>query len=487
MKNHDTRCTRRDVLAGSATLAGLAAVPAPLIAAANGAKHDFAPLAGSLQGGLITPEHPAYDAARHVWNGMIDRHPAAIAQCTGVADVVAAVDFARENDIPITVRGGGHNVAGKAVRDGALMIDLGQMHGIWVDADARRARAQGGTRWGAFDRETLARNLYTTGGTVSTTGVAGLTLGGGLGWLMRKHGLTCDNLAGAEVVTAGGDVLRADADQNADLFWALRGGGGNFGIVTSFDFELHEQQPVTGGMAIFAGDRTRDVLQFFREYTAELPDSVTTMAGCFLAPGEGSNPPQPMAWIAVCHTGPEDEGRRLVAPIKDFGPVQDFIGPMPYSALQTMFDDGAAPGARNYWRSAFMQDFADDVIDTMVASAAELPPPGSMMLVEHLGGAISRVDEGETAYSHRGAQFNVSILSSWTDAAADDRYSAWTRSFGDELRSFSDGGAYVNYMAGDMSGAEVKAMYDANFGRLRSVKRKYDPDNFFNSNQNIAP
>ena len=483
--------TRRELLVNSAAAAGLATLGAPLAAMARGdeaAGTEFAALRDQLQGSLVLPGDTDYNAARTVWNGMIDRYPAAVARCRGVSDVMAAVRFARDNDIPATVRGGGHNVAGKALRDGALTIDLGPMQGIRVDVGKRRGRAQGGVRWGAFDRETLAHDLVTTGGTVSTTGVAGLTLGGGLGWLMRKHGLSCDNLVSADVVTADGEFLVASETENADLFWALRGGGGNFGVVTSFEFALHPAEPVIGGMTIYRGDRLRDLLHFFRDYTATAPDSVTAMAGALVGPPETPIAGETGCWFAVCHSGPEADGERALEPVRSFGePLLGGVGPMPYATLQTMFDGGATAGGRNYWRSNFMRTLGDDVIDLIVLHAADLPRPASMVLVEHLGGAVARVAGDATAFSSRDARYDVSLLSRWTDPADDDASIAWTRSVGDELRQHATGGAYVNYMAADEDAARVRATYEANFRRLVEVKRKYDPENFFSSNFNIAP
>jgi FAD/FMN-containing dehydrogenase len=437
---------------------------------------------------LIEPADQRYEEARKVWNGMIDKRPAAIALCAGVADVIDVVRFARDNDMPVSVRGGGHNVAGKALKNGAITIDLGPMHGIWVDARRKRALVQGGARWGAFDRETLAHNLATTGGTVTTTGVGGLTLGGGLGWLMRKHGLSCDNVVSANVVTADGATLTASGSENSDLFWAIRGGGGNFGIVTSFEFQLHAVEPIVGGMAIYPGNQLRDLLHFYRDYTAKAPDSLTAMAGALVGPPGTSVEGQMAGWMAVCHSGPVADGERLVKPVKEFGsPALDLIGPTDYRTIQTMFDAGSGPGARNYWRTNFMKELGDDAIDAILARADEIPPPGSLILLEHLGGAVARVGEHETAFANRGANYNVSVLGSWVHASDDEKNIAWVRKFGDELRSFATGGAYVNYMASDESPEHVRAAYEANFKRLVDVKRKYDPTNFFSANQNIAP
>jgi FAD/FMN-containing dehydrogenase len=441
-----------------------------------------------LRGEVITPSDPAYDGARRLWNGMIDKHPAAIARCSGVADVIDVVNFSRKRGLPVTVRGGGHNVAGKALRDGAIAIDLSPMRGIRVDPNLRTGRAQGGVLWGEFDRETLVFDLVCTGGTVSTTGVAGLTLGGGLGWLMRKHGLSCDNLVSADIVTADGRLVTANDAENDDLFWAIRGGGGNFGVVTSFEFALHNLEPIVGGLAMYPEKMLRDLLPFYRDFTSSAPDSVTTMAGVMVGPPGTPVEGQNAGWVAVAHSGPTSEGKRLLKPIKEFGPpAVDLIGPMSYTSLQTMFDAGSAPGNRNYWRSNFLTELGDDVIDAILARSDELPRPGTMILLEHLEGAVARVGEHATAFSNRSAKYNVSILGSWVDAADDTKNIAWTRKFGDELKSFATGAGYVNYMSADESAERIRATYQANLERLRSVKRKYDPGNFFSGNQNIAP
>lgn len=495
MNKANGKITRRELLAGSAAAGGLAMLGSPTITmaqAAAGANNAVAApmddLAGLLRGDLIMPGHGGYDEARKVWNAMIDKHPAAIARCTGAADVMDVVKYAREKNIAVTVRGGGHNVAGKALRDGAITIDLGHMNGVWVDAKNRRARAQGGTQWKAFDRETLALDLLTTGGTVGSTGVGGLTLGGGLGWVMRKHGLSCDNVLSADVVTADGRLLTANEAENSDLYWAIRGGGGNFGVVTSFEYRLHELEPIVGGMALYPESMLKDMFHFFRDYTNSAPDSVTAMAGVLIgAPGtpvEGQN----AGLIAVCHKGPLSDGERLVQPIKDFGPpAMDFIGPTSYSAIQSLFNDAGAPGTRNYWRSNFMTELSDGALDAFLARSDELPPPGTLLLIEHLGGAVGRVGNQETAFANREANYNMSVFGTWLDPAEDEQNIAWVRKFGDELKPFATGGAYVNYMAGDEGADNIRGAYEANFERLVDVKRKYDPTNFFSGNQNIVP
>ena len=491
MSNPDGGITRRDLIRGSVAAGGLTLMGAPTIAVARQATAAASPaysdLAGKLSGSLITPEDERYDASRRIFNGMIDRRPAAIARCRGAADVMDVVRYARENDIAVTVRGGGHNVAGKSVRDGAMMIDLGPMHGVWADPYRQRARAQGGVRLGALDRETLAVDMVVPSGTVSDTGVAGLTLGGGFGWLQRKHGMTIDALVSADVVTADGEFLVASEDENADLFWALRGGGGNFGVVTSFEYQMHEAEDIVGGLAMWPESKVKDMLRFYRDFVSKAPRSVMTMAGIMIGPPGTPVEGQAAGYIAVCYSGTTSEGERLLQPIKDFGPpALDAIGPTTFTTIQTMFDAGSPSGRQNYWRSNFMHEFSDDVIDTLVARSKELPPSGSMFLVEHMGGAIRDVGPSDTAFASRDANFNVSLLANWEDASRNDEYVAWTRMVGDELKAHATGAAYVNYMA-DEGEQAVRATYETNLARLIEVKRKFDPDNFFSSNQNIRP
>jgi FAD/FMN-containing dehydrogenase len=484
--------TRRELIKGSVAAGGLTLLGTPAITAAQQAAavtppSPYADLADRLGGNLITPDNDRYDNARKVFNGMIDRHPAAIARCRGAADVMDVVKYAREHDIAISVRGGGHNVAGKAVKDGAITIDLGPMQGVWADPYRMRVRAQGGVRLRALDREALAVGMVVPSGTVGDTGVAGLTLGGGFGWLQRKHGMTIDNLISADVVTADGEFLVASASENSDLFWALRGGGGNFGVVTSFEYQAHEAEKIVGGLALYPESMIRDLLRFYRDFTASAPNSVMTMAGTMIGPPGTPVEGQAAGYIAVCYSGTTSEGERLLQPIKTFGPpAMDLIGPTSFNTIQTLFDAASIPGRQNYWRSNFMYELSDEVIDMIVARSSELPPSGSLFLVEHMGGAIRDTGPNDTAFSSRDANHNVSILGIWEDALKNEEYIAWTRKVGDELRAYATGGAYVNYMSDDGEAA-IKATYEANFNRLIEVKRKYDPDNFFSSNQNIRP
>lgn len=492
MSTSTGRLSRRDLIVSS-TLAGGALMLGPAATAVarleGGGRLTDAQaqkLAGLMRGTLITPDDAGYDESRSVWNAMIDRHPSALAVCESDADVMSVLRFAREEDLPITIRGGGHNVAGKSVRDGAITIDLGKMNQVEVHTAAKRARVQGGARWAGVDQATLAQNLYTTGGTVGATGVGGLTLGGGLGWLMRKHGLSCDNLLGADVVTADGGMLRASADENPDLYWAIRGGGGNFGIVTSFDFQLHDEAPLYGGIAFFAQDRIRDMLEAYREFHADAPESTTVMAA--IAAGPPSTPLEgaPCGMIVFCNNGPLAEGEALAQHFRDLKPAMDTMDASSYAAQQALFAAAGNRGVRNYWRSAFVRGLPDGLIDTLIERGGQMPHPATMLLIEPMGGAVSRVPDEATAFSNRGADFNVSVLGAWIDPANDAKNVPWARAVGDDFREYSTGGAYVNYMP-DEDAEAVRGAYEANFQRLVAAKRKYDPDNVFSSNQNIAP
>ncbi len=491
MLNNGEGLTRRRVLQAMGAVGALVsgAVPARAIAAAASPVPPFDELGKGLRGRLLQPDDAGYDDARRVWNAMIDRRPAAIAQCAGTADVVRAVKFARAEGLPLSVRGGGHNVAGKAVRDAALMVDLGPMQAVSVDRGRRIARAEGGTRWAVFDAATTEQGLVTTGGTIASTGVGGLTLGGGLGWLMRRHGLSCDNLRAAEVVIATGEVVRASAVDNPDLYWALRGGGGNFGVVTSFEFALHDEEPLLAGIAVYPGKRLGDMLRFFREFTAGAPDALTTIAGVSIGDSSARGADRNVGWIGVCHSGAPGQAEERVRPVREFGPpLEDGISPMSYRALQAMFGESEAAAQRVYWRSNFMTRLPDAAIDGIVRRAdAGMPGGGTAVLLEHMGGAIRRLGAEETAFSNRHAEYNVSVLTEWQDAGDDASNIAWTREYGDELQAFSTGAGYVNYMTGDEGAERVRSTYETNLERLIEVKRAWDPDNFFSSNQNITP
>jgi FAD/FMN-containing dehydrogenase len=441
-------------------------------------------LSARFLGVLLRPDQSGYDEVRRVHNGMIDRRPALIAGCLGNADIVDAVNFARTHGLELAVRGGGHNVAGRAVCDDGLMLDMSLMKGIHVDPVRRTARAQGGVTWREFNRETQAHGLATTGGVISTTGIAGLTLGGGLGWLMAKHGLAMDNLVSAEIVTASGDILRTSKDENADLFWGLQGGGGNFGAVSWLEYRLHPVGTVTSGLIAHPFDRARDVLKFFREITsAVLPDDLTIFGALLHAP-EGAQ----IAVIIVCHCGPLAEAEAALQPIKKFGtPILDSIGPTTYEETNKMLDAGFPRGALNYWKSNFMSELSDQAIDTLVSQFAACPSPMSGLLLEHIHGAATRVGVGETAFPHRREGYNFLVVSEWLDPAENARNIAWARESYDVMRPSFTPGRYVNYLGDDDGEDAVAAAYGPNYQRLRTLKAKYDPTNLFHLNQNIRP
>jgi FAD/FMN-containing dehydrogenase len=441
-------------------------------------------LAAAFTGELLGPTDSGYETARKVHNGLIDKQPAIIARCRGVADIVDAVKLAREHGLDVAVRGGGHNVAGRSTIDGGVLIDLSLMRGIQVDPKARIARAQGGLTWNGFNRETQLHGLATTGGVVSTTGIGGLTLGGGIGWLMGKHALALDNLLSIELVLADGRVVTASADENADLFWALRGGGGNFGVAASLEYRLHPVGPViTGGVIAYPFSEAWDVLRFFRDITASLPDELMVFGGLIHAP-DGSK----LVAMVVCHCGPPGDGERAIQPIKAFGaPVMDALGPLPYCQMNTMLDAGYPAGALNYWKSAFLAGLSDEAIRTMIDCFARCPTPMGQLLLEHFHGAVTRVGVTDTAFPHRTAGYNLLVLSQWADPKDNAACTAWGRDSYAAMQSFMGGGRYVNYLGDDEQGDVVATAYGPNYRRLATVKRQYDPNNFFRMNQNIRP
>ncbi|WP_137895074.1 FAD-binding oxidoreductase [Ramlibacter sp. 2FC] len=443
-------------------------------------------LASRFSGQLLQPTDAGYEEARKVHNGLVDKRPALIARCRGVADVVDAVKLAQKLNLEVAVRGGGHNVAGRATVDAGLMIDLAPMKGIHVDPHTRIARAQGGVTWAEFNRETQLHGLAVTGGVVSSTGIAGLTLGGGLGWLMGKYGLALDNLRAVELVTAEGRVLRVNKDEEPDLFWALRGGGGNFGVATSFEYQLHPVGPaITGGLVAHPFEHARDVLRFFRDFTASLPDEMTVFGGLVHAPdGSGAK----LVAMVTCHCGVLDIGETATRPLKQFGsPVVDAIGPMPYCQLNGMLDAGFPKGALNYWKSSFLAQLSDDAIDTMIDCFARCPTPMGQLLLEHFHGAATRVGASDTAFPHRADGHNLLVLSEWIDPAHTERCIAWARETYAAMESFMASGRYVNYLSDDETGDPTAAAYGPNYRRLQELKTKYDPSNFFHMNQNIRP
>jgi FAD/FMN-containing dehydrogenase len=439
----------------------------------------------SLGGQLLLPGEDGYDDARKLWNGMIDKRPALIARCAGAEDVISCVNFARANDLLVSVRGGDHSAAGNALCDGGLMIDLSLMKSISVDPAKRIARAGGGSRWGDFDRETQAFGLATTGGSVSDTGVGGLTLGGGLGWLAGKYGLACDNLLSADVVTADGRFLTASGAENADLFWGLRGGSGNFGVVTSFEFQLHPVGPtVLAGMVMYPFERAKEALRFYGDFSSDIPDELNTF-GLLVTSPEGI----PVVAIAVCYNGPIDKGEEVLRPLREFGPpLVDQISPMPYTVIQTSLDEAFPRGRHYYWKANLLKDISDDLIDDLVEHFATVPSPLSGIGFQQLGNAANRVGKNDTAFSYRDARYDCIAISGWTDPAESETNIRWTRRFFDLTRAFSSGEIYVNSLIEPDEPDAVKSAYrDETYERLVALKNKYDPTNFFRINPNIKP
>lgn len=435
----------------------------------------------SLRGPSFCPGEPGYDTARTIHNASINRRPAVIARCAAAADVLACVRFAREHGLPVSVRGGGHSIAGKAVCDDGLMIDLSSMKGIRVEPASRTVRAQSGLTLSELDRETQAFGLATTMGVVSKTGIAGLTLGGGLGWLMRKYGLACDNLISADVVTADGRLLAASASANEDLFWGLRGGGGNFGIATSLQYQLHELGPVLAGGVFHPAEKTRGVLRFYRDYVASSPDELSTQVATITLPDVGR-----MVGIAGCYCGPLAEGEEVLKPLRSFGPPKvDLFSPMPYVQLQCMLDPFFPPGRHAYTKANFLSDLTDRAIDTF-AGYATAPSAYTSGVLEHLGGAFSRVPPAETAFAHRHYPYNFSIWANWVDPEDSEKNIRWTQEFWEAMRPFMGAGAYVNYLE-EEADPRAREAYGTSYDRLVTLKNKYDPTNFFRFNANIKP
>ena len=449
----------------------------------NGTLSDtkLAALRQALNCQVLAADNPEYDQARRVWNGQVDRRPAAIVRATSIADVMRTVRFCREHGIKASVRGGGHSAAGKAVADGALMIDLSLMREVQVDGGRKRAVAQGGATWGEFDRACEANKLATTGGVISSTGVCGLTLGGGIGWLMGKHGLSCDNLISADMVSAEGDHVSASETQNEDLFWAIRGGGGNFGIVTAFEFQLHDLDVVQGGVMLYPRPMAWDLLRQYRDITQNAPDELTAYAALLVGHGH------PMAAIALCHSG-EAEARAKAC--KEFQletpPAADMTGAKKYTEIQTMLDFTAPAGRHYYFKCPFIRDLTDEAIRTIVDYAESLPTEHSQIILEHMHGAASRIPASETAFGLRRVHYSVNIVPAWEDPVDAQRCIEWARGLALLLEPFGASDSYVNYLGEDGASA-VKASYGPNYDKLAQLKKKYDPDNFFCFNQNIAP
>jgi FAD/FMN-containing dehydrogenase len=435
-----------------------------------------------FHGQVFLPDDAGYDAARRIWNASIDKRPGLVARCAGVADVVAAVRFARTNDLLAAVRSGGHNVAGRALCDDGIVIDLSAMKGIFVDPHSRTARVQAGATLGDIDRETHLHGLAVPAGVVSRTGIAGLTLGGGVGWLVRKYGLTCDNLLACEVVSADGEVVIADAERNADLFWGLRGGGGNFGIVTSFLFRAHPVSTVLGGVILYPRDQAAALLRHYRTFIASAPEELTAYAGLLSTP-EGT----PAAGVIVCYCGDVAEGQRVLQPLRAFGqPMVDAVQPMPFPAMQKLLDDAFPDGTFNYWKSTFLEELSDAAIGVLVEHANRASSPLSAVVLEFYGGAATRIGQGETAFAQRRAEYNAGIMAQWTDPAESDRHTAWARETWDALQPFSSG-AYLGNFASDEAPQAVRQAFAGNLARLAELKQRYDPTNFFSLNQNVTP
>lgn len=434
-----------------------------------------------LQCQVLVSGDPDYDATRQIWNGMIDRKPAMIVRATSIADVMQAVRIAREQKLPVCVRGGGHSVAGKSVADDAMMIDLSLMNGIQVDPGAHSVVVQGGTRFAEFDRECERYQLATTGGVISSTGVCGLTLGGGLGWLMGKHGLSCDNVISADLVNADGAHLSVSASQNDDLFWAIRGGGGNFGIVTALEFRLHSLQSVHGGLLLYPRSSAVDLLRRYRDVSGKAPDELTAYAALLIGHGH------PMVGVAMCHSGARSEGANVS---KQFyltePPAADLTGEKKYTEIQSMLDISAPAGLHYYFKCPFLRELTDEAIRAIVEHAELLPTEQCQVILEHMHGAASRVPATATAFGLRRTHYSINIIAAWSDPTVAEKCVEWARGLALVLEGFGASDSYVNYL-GDEGASAVRASYGVNYERLAQLKKKYDPDNFFHFNQNIPP
>jgi len=444
----------------------------------------------NFSGRLVRSGDADYDSARRVWNGMIDKYPAIIAYCSDKYDVINSVNFARSNDILVSVRSGGHNVAGNAVCDNGIVIDLSRMKKVEINAHSQTATAQAGLTLGELDNATQAYGMAVPVGIVSKTGMAGLTLGGGIGWLVRKHGLTCDSLLSAEVVTADGQIRTASADENPDLFWGIRGGGGNFGIVTEFTFRLYPVKQVIGGMMLYPAANATGVFRFYRDFIAAAPDELTTMLALLAAPAPFLSKRiqnVPLVAIHACYTGTLETGEQILKPLRSFGePIQDMINIIPFQEMQSLLDAGAPPGLLNYWKSSYLKNLNDDCIKVILLYFNKVPSPLTQIHIQHLQGAMGRVREDETAFSHRSALCVLNIVSKWIDPAENEKNIQWTRNLSTALEPYG-AGAYVNFM-GDEGQDRVRDAYSpGNYKRLIQLKNMYDSTNFFSLNQNIKP
>jgi FAD/FMN-containing dehydrogenase len=449
-------------------------------------------LRARFRGPLIGPRDADYDSARSIWNAMVDKRPAVVARCTGPADVVAAVSFGREHDLPVAVRGGAHSAAGKGTCDDGIVIDLSLMQGVRVDPATKRVRAQGGVKWGEFDHETQAFGLATPGGVISTTGISGLTLGGGFGWLTRRFGLSCDNLLSVDLVTAAGEQLVCSKDENADLFWALRGGGGNFGVATSLEYQAHDVGPlILGGLIGWPLAQAPEILAFHREQTRSAPDELGISAAFVTAPPLPFVPEalqfQPAIAVILCWSGDIDEGREVIKPWLDLAPPIQMVDALPYTFMQSIQDDLAPPGRHSYWKSGYLTELTDDAIAALAGVAAKVPSPFSLAELVLWGGAVSRVGADDTAFGQRDGRFLFNAISIWEDPSVSDANIAWAREFYDVLQPFATDGVYVNFLSEEGGDRVVEAYGAEKYARLARIKAQYDPDNLFRLNQNILP
>ena len=453
---------------------------------------SLAELDASFGGTLVTPDDPGYDDARKLFNAMIDRRPALIARCSGVADVMTAVGLAREHDLEVAVRCGGHSVAGQSVCDGGIVIDVSPMKGVWVDPAERTAWAQAGLNWGELDRETQAFGLAVTGGRMPDTGVAGLALGGGSGWIERKYGFTVDSILAFDLVTADGRLVRASADENPELYWALRGGGGNFGVVTAFQFALHEVGPmVFGGMMMFSAEAAVDLMKAYRGFMEGAPDEICGCCAIISAPPEEFVPEavrgKPVLAVIACYVGPVEAGEAAFRPLREWGPAVDMTGPMPYTVVQQLISPGNPPGMQHYWKAGFLRELSDEAIETFVARGTDPSSPLTACLMLPLGGATERVDSDATPLHFRDAKWNYHLLAQWADPADGERHMDWARAFDKEMAKYAEDGVYVNFV-GDPSDSLIERSFGPEkLARLRAVKDEYDPDNVFHNTMNIRP
>jgi FAD/FMN-containing dehydrogenase len=451
-------------------------------------------LRSAMSGNVVTPEDSSYEEARRVWNGMIDCHPALIVRCATTEDVAAAINFGRDNDLTISVRGGAHSTPGYSTCNGGIVIDVQPINHVEVDPESKSARVGGGARWADVDAATQEHGLAVTGGRVSTTGVAGLALGSGSGWLERVYGVTCASLLSAEVVVADGSVVRTSADENPDLFWGLRGGGGNFGVVTEFEFQLHPVGPIlTGGMLMFPRTRASEIVRLYRDFIAAAPDQVCGGLAFITAPPEEFVPEemrgQPAVGITYCYVGPPEEGAEAAKALRDAGPVIDMIQPMPYTAIQQMLDEGNPFGIREYFRVEWLRDLTDEAIDVIIEQAENLPAPFGELILAPMGGAVSRMDSSALALNVPDARWAYFCLGMWMDPGEDERNIAWVRGFSEAVRQFGlDTAAYPNFVGPDEGDARLRATYgEEKYARLVELKSRWDPDNVFRLNQNIVP